>query len=120
MVDPHPLRRQALLNTLRWLRIPCAGVDTIDEVASLEGAHDLRYALYPHQGDWRVGKTVRRGWEFNLPLIARQELHRAGMLRPWTSAAVYHSMPAEFGFLEVEPDDIVLSALKVEEEDWGE
>jgi hypothetical protein len=63
---------------------------------------------------------VRQGWAFNFSLLARQELRRAGMMRPWTSPATYHSMPPEFSFLQLEPDNIVLTAFKVEEEDWGQ
>jgi alpha-mannosidase len=95
------------------------GIPDLDPRAD-EGAHDLHYALYPHKGDWRSGNTVRRGWELNFPLITRQELHRAGMIRPWTSSAIYHSMPPEFGFLNLQPDNIVLTALKVDENEWGQ
>ena len=47
------------------------------------GEHELHYALYPHIGPWRDAETVRRGWAFNLPLIARQALRRAGVIAPW-------------------------------------
>jgi alpha-mannosidase len=34
------------------------------------GRHAFRYAVYPHAGDWRAAGTVRRGIEFNQPLLA--------------------------------------------------
>ena len=84
-----------------------------------EGAHDLHYALYPHTGDWRAAQTVRAGWAFNFPLLARQALKRAGVLRPW-GAITYPAMPPALGFLKVEPDNVVVTALKVEEDEWGQ
>jgi alpha-mannosidase len=32
------------------------------------GRHRFAYALYPHQGDWRDAETVRRAYEFNVPV----------------------------------------------------
>ena len=32
------------------------------------GFHEFQYALYPHAGSWQSAQTVRRGYEFNLPL----------------------------------------------------
>jgi len=34
-----------------------------------KGVHEMSYALYPHEGDWRYG-VVQQGYEFNHPLIA--------------------------------------------------
>ncbi len=41
-----------------------------DPVAD-QGAHEFSYALLPHQGDWRVGETVRHAYLFNMPAPAR-------------------------------------------------
>ncbi|MBN1640314.1 MAG: alpha-mannosidase [Anaerolineae bacterium] len=94
------------------------GIPDLDPEADV-GRHDLRCALYPHEGDWRTGDTVRQGWAFNMPLIARQALRRAGVIAPWIGPGVNHAMPPAFGFLQVAPTNIVLSAFKLEEEDWG-
>jgi alpha-mannosidase len=83
------------------------------------GEHELHYALYPHQGDWREADTVRQGWAFNMPLIARQALRRAGVIAPWVGPGINHAMPPAFGFLTVEPENVVLSAFKLEDEVWG-
>jgi alpha-mannosidase len=94
------------------------GIPDLDPEADV-GEHDLRYAIYPHRDDWRWGDTVRQGWAFNLPLIARQALRRAGAIAPWIARGVNHAMPPAFGFLEVMPENIVLTAFKLEHEDWG-
>ncbi|HLW03468.1 MAG TPA: alpha-mannosidase [Ktedonobacterales bacterium] len=41
-----------------------------DPVAD-QGKHEFSYALLPHQGDWRVGETVRHAYLFNMPATAR-------------------------------------------------
>jgi alpha-mannosidase len=60
----------------------------------------MRYALVPHQGDWRTANIVRRGLEFNHPLIARKTTAHAGPL------------PARWGLLEVSSPNVVVSALE--------
>ena len=54
----------------------------------------------PHAGDWRHAEIFREGLEFNHPLIARVLAPHAG------------DLPPRWGFLSVEPSNIVLSALK--------
>lgn len=94
------------------------GIPDLDPEADV-GRHELRYALYPHAGGWQDAGTVRQGWALNMPLLARQALCRAGMIAPWIAPGINHAMPAAFGFLQIEPANIVLSALKLEEEYWG-
>jgi alpha-mannosidase len=60
----------------------------------------FHYALVPHSGDWRQAEIFREGIEFNHPLIARVLASHAG------------DLPPRWGFLSVEPRNIVLSALK--------
>jgi alpha-mannosidase len=39
--------------------------------------HSIEYALLPHEGTWEEANTVRRGYEYNSPLIAiPTERHR--------------------------------------------
>ncbi|MDH4198141.1 MAG: glycosyl hydrolase-related protein [Candidatus Aminicenantes bacterium] len=66
------------------------------------GRHELAYALYAHRGDWAAGETLRRGAEFNNPLLARKAMVHGGTL------------PAATSFVSVAPDNVVLSALKKE------
>jgi len=66
------------------------------------GLHELLYSLYPHRGDWQEGQTIRRGYELNNPLLPRVAMAHPGAL------------PASQAFLTVEPENIVLSAMKKE------
>jgi alpha-mannosidase len=66
------------------------------------GEHTLIYSLYPHAGDWKEAKTFRRGYELNNPLLARTAMVHSGK---W---------PAAQSFFEVEPENIILSAVKKE------
>jgi alpha-mannosidase len=68
------------------------------------GEHHFSIALYPHAGDWRQAQTARRGYEFNYPILAVLEPAHAGRL------------PAEMSLLRVEPENIVLSAVKKAED----
>ncbi|MBI4556596.1 MAG: hypothetical protein HY706_03365 [Candidatus Hydrogenedentes bacterium] len=63
--------------------------------------HVFRYALYPHAGDWRAANTQRAGHEFNHPLLARE-----------TEPTGKASLPPEMAFLEVEPKNVILAAMK--------
>jgi alpha-mannosidase len=60
----------------------------------------LRYALVPHDGDWREAGVYRDGMEFNHPLVCRKMLPHAG------------SLPKRWGFLDVSHPNVVVSALK--------
>jgi len=58
------------------------------------------YALVPHSGDWRQAELWREGLEFNHPLIAV------------TAASHRGPLPSRWGYLEVTPSNVVVSALK--------
>jgi alpha-mannosidase len=60
----------------------------------------LRYALVPHNGDWREAGVYRDGLEFNHPLICRKMLPHTG------------SLPKRWGFVDVSHPNVVVSALK--------
>ena len=66
------------------------------------GSHDLLYSLYPHSGTWKEAQTVRRGYELNNPLLARTAMVHEGPL------------PQEKALVLVEPENVVISALKKE------
>jgi len=65
-----------------------------------EGVHHFTYSLYPHEGGWRRALTVRQGYDLNNPLIALAQPGHAGEL------------PASYSFLRIEPDQMVVTALK--------
>jgi hypothetical protein len=54
-----------------------------------------------------------------MPLITRQALRRAGVIAPWIAHGINHAMPPAFGFLDITPENIVLTAFKLEDEYWG-
>jgi alpha-mannosidase len=76
------------------------------------GRHELRYSLVPHRGSWQDAETVRRGAEFNSPLIVRTGMSHKG------------DLPAEKSFIRISPpsalpssasaSSVVLSTLKME------
>ena len=70
-----------------------------------EGHHDFTYSLYPHGGSWREAQSVRRGYELNYPPFAMQSDKHQGTL------------PAEHSFVQVEGDNVVLTAMKKAEDD---
>ena len=70
-----------------------------------EGEHDFTYSLYPHDGNWREAQTIRRGYELNYKLIARQAEKHQGVLMP------------EYSFVRLQPENVVLTAIKKAEDD---
>jgi len=71
------------------------------------GHHHFSYALYPHAGTWKQALTVRHGYEFNYKLQAVQVESHAGVL------------PSEHSFIQVDAQDVVLTALKKSEDSDG-
>ena len=60
----------------------------------------MRYALLPHQGDWKDAGVFRDALEFNHPLVARVAEPHVGIL------------PNRRGFVDVSSPGVVLSDLK--------
>jgi alpha-mannosidase len=60
----------------------------------------MRYALVPHNGDWREARIFRDGLELNHPLLCRNVLPHAG------------SLPGRWGLIEVSDPNVVISSLK--------
>ncbi|HEY1900971.1 MAG TPA: glycoside hydrolase family 38 C-terminal domain-containing protein [Terracidiphilus sp.] len=71
------------------------------------GHHHFHYALYPHAGTWKDAMTVRHGYEYNYPLTAVVTSSHPG------------SLPAEHSFASVEPENVVLTAVKKAEDANG-
>jgi hypothetical protein len=59
----------------------------------------MSWGIWVHTGDWTDG-AVQKGYEFNSPLIARAEASHGGQL------------PKEYSFLTVEPENVVVTAVK--------
>jgi alpha-mannosidase len=64
------------------------------------GKHVIEYALYPHAGRWREAATVRRGAEYDAPLLAVVTDRHPGPL------------PAEKSFVSLGPERYVLASIK--------
>jgi alpha-mannosidase len=72
-----------------------------------EGEHDFTYSLYPHGGNWREALTIRQGYELNYKLLAKQTEQHEGAL------------PAEHSFVQLQPDNLILTAMKNAEDGSG-
>ena len=72
-----------------------------------QGHQQFSYALYPHAGSWKEALTVRQGYDFNYRLAAMQVLPHAGKL------------PGSFHFLDVDQDNVVVTAMKKTEDGDG-
>jgi alpha-mannosidase len=70
-----------------------------------EGHHEFTYSLYPHGAGWKDALTVRRGYELNYKLISRAIEKHQGSLAP------------EHSFLQSQPDNIIVTALKKAEDE---
>ena len=68
------------------------------------GHHHFAYALYPHEGDWKQALTVRHGYAYNYPFASLQVAAHSGRL------------PPEYSFVSVQPDNVVLTAMKKAED----
>ena len=64
------------------------------------GRHEILYAIYGHQGDWRQANSGQQALSLNQPLIAFQTLKHEG------------NLGKNFSFLRVSHDDIAISAVK--------
>jgi alpha-mannosidase len=71
-----------------------------------QGLHRFSYSLLPHKGDWRVGETVRRAYELNVPLLS---LHG-------TAATPSTSLTA---FLQTDCAHVVVETVKPAEDGDG-
>jgi alpha-mannosidase len=67
------------------------------------GEHTYTYAVYPHSGDWKKARMHQRGHEFNHRLFAMQTDSQ--------------NLKNEFKSFILEPDNLIISALKKAEKD---
>jgi alpha-mannosidase len=70
-----------------------------------EGHHEFTYSLYPHGVGWKNALTIRRGYELNYKLISHAVDEHQG------------SLAAEHSFLQAQPDNIIVTALKRAEDE---
>ncbi len=89
------------------LRISLLRSPTWPDPEADRGHQHFTYALYPHGGDWKQALTVRRGYEYNYKLQATQVEAHSGAL------------PAQYAYVTVSPENVVLTALKKAEDENG-
>ena len=70
-----------------------------------EGRHEFTYSLYPHGGGWKDAMTIRRGYELNYKLLSMPFQKHQG------------SLAAKHSFLQVQPDNVIVTALKKAEDE---
>ncbi|MFQ6075939.1 MAG: alpha-mannosidase [Candidatus Bathyarchaeia archaeon] len=73
--------------------------------AQCRGVHTFEYSIIPHKGTWETSKVYKHAREFCVPFIAMGKSGGGGAAEPFGS------------FIEVEPDGLVLSALRMAEDD---
>ncbi|MGH8122653.1 MAG: alpha-mannosidase, partial [Rudaea sp.] len=79
------------------------GTQSPDRDADI-GVHRLRYALYPHDGDWRQGETVAEAARFNRPLL-------------WAKGALPESLSRSL--VSAQPLNVVVDTIKPAEDGKG-
>ena len=66
--------------------------------------HLFCYALYPHAGDWRTGRTYSMEYSFNIRLCSRFESPHSG------------SLPVELFLFQIDQENVVLDTVKKAED----
>lgn len=66
---------------------------------------EFEYSVYPHEGGWEYGNVYRQAELLNVPLALYQ-----------VSGHSLGSLPAKYGFLSIEPENLICSAFKKAEE----
>jgi mannosylglycerate hydrolase len=90
------------------------------------GSHSFEYAILPHLGDWR--QVYRDAYTFRAPVYLRRGTEHEGYtpsqadLEVWGTAGLKPldlkgALPGELSFLSLEPETVVLSAVKQAEHD---
>jgi alpha-mannosidase len=64
------------------------------------GKHAFEYSVFPHAGGWEEAKVWRQAHQHNVPLYVTQTGAHEG------------DLPAEMSFVEVEPAEMVVTAIK--------
>ena len=67
--------------------------------------HEFTYSLYPHNGDFREGGTVKESYLLNMPLEVMAQPKTNGLL------------PEEFSFISCENENISLETVKMAEDE---
>jgi len=69
--------------------------------------HEIRYSVFPHKGSWKEALTFRKGYDLNHPLEAVMVAR---------SSRSDGSEPEIASFIQVKPNNVVVSCVKLAEE----
>ena len=75
-----------------------------------EGVHSFKYALIAHKGDWRDADIPQKAWQFNQPLLTKQENNHPGEISGWRFTD--ESFPLEKSFFGIDSDHVIISSVK--------
>jgi alpha-mannosidase len=89
------------------LRLSLLRSPTSPDPGADQGQHRFSFSLYPHTGDWQQALTERRGYEYNYKLTAVQVPPHSG------------SLPLEYSYISLQPENVVLTAVKKAEDADG-
>lgn len=79
-----------------------------------EGKHSFNYSIIVHKSGWREANIPLRAWEFNQPLLAKQENHHPGEISGWKFSQ--ESFPLNKSFFRIESDHVIISSLKTKQD----
>ena len=94
------------------LRLSLLRGSTWPDPTADRGMHQFTYALYPHSGSWQSAKTVRLGYELNIPLIVRSGENIENNFESLQGK----KLPAVGRLLDLGADNLILMALKPAED----
>lgn len=66
--------------------------------------HHFLYSLYPHNGDWREGRTIAAAYSLNVPLYAKREDPHQG------------NLPDGLSFFNINQENIIMETVKKAED----
>ena len=66
--------------------------------------HHFVYSLYPHNGDWKDGKTVNMAYALNVPMYSKIERSQEGIL------------PDKLSFINIDNENVIIEVVKKAED----
>ena len=108
--EGSPALAVTLLRAVNYLSRRGDGPQIETPEAQCLGEHTFRYAVVEKAGGWQEGKAWQQGHQFNVPLRAVQTHSAAGEVR---------DLPGVLSFIRVEPDGLVVTAIKRAEDEPG-
>jgi alpha-mannosidase len=100
------LLRSVVLLSSDGIMGPCVPTPDAAEVKP----YTFRYSVLPHDGDWRKAASYRYGMEINMPLVSVQ------ITKKTENSEYANRYCDKFSFLEISPKNILISALRMSED----